>query len=110
MKVRYLVEVEMKEGEDAPTCDRVRTAIYGCGKQCDSIRNITVGREAVKNNVFGVDLYGLAQNMGETWLIEDFYNSHKKAENAVHRAKENVPAGEFAVFQYNHNTSVWEKC
>ena len=42
MKAKYLIELETKGGEDAPTCERMRTAAYGCGRMPDAIRAVDV--------------------------------------------------------------------
>lgn len=114
MKAKYLIEVEVKKGEDIPTAERVRTAIYGCGKRPDSIRGVDVTMAA--NNVsLGNDLFAYGWKDGGRWVLLDYFNTHTKAANAVKRARVNSLRAfkkdvEFAMFQFNPNTSVWEKC
>lgn len=110
MRARYTVEVEMKEGFSPMTTRRIETAVWDSAPIPGAIRNVTVVRSDVKDKVFGCDLFGLGQKLVDTWLIEDYYNTHRKAENAVRKARESVPEGVYAVFKYNPKTSVWEKC
>ena len=88
MKAKYL------KGEDIPTTERVDGSI----------------------DIFlGNDLYAYGQRRGMRWVMLDYFNTHKKAENARFRAKRNCMLafkkdGDFATFKFNPNTSVWEKC
>ncbi len=114
MKAKYLIEVEVKKGEDIPTAERVRTAIYGCGKQPDSIRgvDVTIAEDDVS---LGNDLFAYGWKDGGRWVLLDYFNTHRKAENAVKKAKYNHLRAfkkdkEFAVFMFNPKTSVWGKC
>lgn len=114
MKAKYLITVETKNGEDAPTIDRVRTAIYWCGTQHDSIRGVDVTM-AKDDITLGNDLFAYGWKDGGRWVLLGYFNTHTKAANAVKRARINSLRAfkkdvEFAVFQYNPNTSVWEKC
>ena len=114
MKAKYLIEVEVKKGEDIPTAERVRTAIYGCGKQPDSIRAVDITM-ATHDTMLGNDLFAYAWKDGGKWVMLDYFNAHVKAANAVKRARINSLRAfkkdvEFAVFQFNPNTFVWEKC
>ena len=114
MKAKYLIKLETKRGEDAPTCERMRDAAYGCGKMYDSIRAVDVSM-AMDDVVLGNDLYAYGMKEGRDWKLLDFYNTHQKAVNAANRAMLNTlrafrKDGEFAVFQFNPQTSAWEKC
>ncbi|MBO6031695.1 MAG: hypothetical protein J6Q22_09500 [Prevotella sp.] len=114
MKTKYLVEVETKRGEEPPTCERLRSAVYGCGKQPDIIRGVFVAR-ADSPLRFCNDLFAFARKAGGQWEALDFYNTYAKATNAVKRAKANTLRafrrdGEFAVFVFCPNTSSWEIC
>jgi hypothetical protein len=115
MKVRYLVEVEMKSGYSPMTERRVESAVWDSHPMLGSIRNVSVRRGDVVNEVRGIDLFAYAWKDGKTWKLLDYFNTHTKAANAVKRATVNSLRAfkkdvEFAVFQFNPNTSVWEKC
>ena len=114
MKAKYLIGVEVKKGEDIPTAERVRTAIYGCGKQPDSICGVDV-TIAADDVSLGNDLFAYGWKDGGRWVLLDYFSTHTKAANAVKRARGNSfrvfkKDVEFAVFQFNPNASVWEKC
>ena len=112
MKAKYLIELETKGGEDAPTCERMRTAVYGCGRMPDSIRAVDV--TMVEDDVvLGNDLYAYGVKEGGKWKLLDFFNTHKRAANAVKRARANTLRAfckdkEFAVFVFDPHTSTWK--
>lgn len=120
MKVRYLVEVEMEDGIPPMTEKTVESAIWdGYPFFTGGIRSVSVKRgdvtTVVGDVVLGNDLYAYGVKEGGKWKLLDFFNTHKKAANAVKRARVNTLRAfskdkEFAVFQFNPNTSVWEKC
>ena len=112
MKAKYLIELETKGGEDAPTCERMRTAAYGCGRKPDAIRAVDV--TMVEDDVvLGNDLYAYGVKEGGKWKLLDFFNTHKRAANAVKRARANTLRAfckdkEFAVFVFDPHTSTWK--
>ena len=117
MNVRYLVEVEMKKGYSPMTERRIETAVWDSAPIQGSIRNVSVrgGKVSDDLSVFAADLFAYGERRGGKWVMLDYFNTHTKAANAVKRARVNNLRAfekdkEFAVFQYNPNTFVWEKC
>ena len=116
MKTRYLVEVEMEDGIPPMTEKTVEGAIWdGYPFFLGAIKSVSVKRSDVVDEVRGEDLFAYARKNGGAWELLDYFNTHTKAANAVKRARVNNLRAfkkdvEFAVFQFNPNTSVWEKC
>ena len=105
----------MKNGHSPMTERRVESAVWDSHPILGSIRNVSVRRGDVVNEVLGIDLFAYAWKDGVTWKLLDYFNTHTKAVNAVKRARINSLRSfkkdkEFAVFQFNPKTSVWEKC
>ena len=114
MKATYMITVETKNGEDAPTCERLRSAVYGCGRQPDSIRAVDITM-AAHDTMLGNDLFAYAWKDGGKWVMLDYFNTYTKAANAVKRAKVNSLRAfkkdvEFAAFNFNPRSSEWERC
>lgn len=117
MKAKYTVEVEMKEGYSPMTERRIETAVWNCAPTQGSIRNVSVrgGNMSDDLSVFAADLFAYGERRGGKWVLLDYFNTHTKAANAVKRARVNTLRAfckdkEFAVFLFNPDTSVWEKC
>lgn len=117
MKAKYTVEVEMKEGYSPMSERRIETAVWDTAPIQGSIRNVFVRGGIVSDDlsVFAAELFAYGERRGGKWVLLDYFNTHTKAANAVKRAKVNMLRAfkkdvEFAVFQFNPNTSVWEKC
>ena len=117
MKAKYTVEVEMKEGYSPMTERRIETAVWDSAPTPGAIRNVSVRGSNVSDelSVFAADLFAYGERRGGKWVMLDYFNTHRKAENAKDRARANTflafrKDGEFAVFQYNPQSSVWEKC
>ena len=114
MKAKYLITVETNNGEDAPTIDSVRTAIYWSGTHYDCIRGVDV--TMVKDDItLGNDLYAYGWKDGGRWVLLDYFNTHTKAANAVKRARVNSLRAfkkdvDFAAFKFNPRSSEWERC
>jgi len=118
MKVRYLVEVEMEDGIPPMTEKTVESAIWdGYPFFTGGIRSVSVKRgdmTMVKDDVvLGNDLYAYGVKEGEKWKLLDFFNTHKRAANAVKRARANTLRAfckdkEFAVFVFDPHTSTWK--
>lgn len=110
MKMRYVVDVEMKGGYSPMTERRVETAVWDAAPTPGSIRSVSVVAGMVKDEVMGVPLFASAVKRGGKWYMGDYFNSSFKARGEVSRAKENNPEGEYAVMRYNEMTSTWEVC
>lgn len=113
MKARYTVDVEMKDGFSPMTERTVESAIWDGDPTFGSIRSVFVRRGDLKDelSVFAADLFAYAEWKAGKWVLLDYFNTHKKAENAAYRAAvNNFTDGRFAVFHYNPQTSAWEKC
>ena len=115
MKAKYTVEVEMKEGYSPMTERRIETAVWDSAPTQGSIRNVSVrgGNVSDDLSVFAADLFAYGERRGGKWVLLDYFNTHTKAANAVKRAntlRAFCKDKEFAVFLFNPNTSVWEKC
>ena len=117
MKAKYIVEVEMKEGYSQMTERRIEIAVWDSAPTPGSIRNVSVrgGNVSDDLSVFAADLFAYGERRGGKWVMLDYFNTHTKAANAVKRVRVSYPRAflkdkEFAVFKFNPNTSVWEKC
>ena len=117
MKARYTVDVEMKDGFSPMTERTVESAIWDGDPTFGSIRSVFVRRGDLKDelSVFAADLFAYAEWKAGKWVLLDYFNTHKKAENAAARAMLNTKTAlgketEFGVFQFNPQTSAWEKC
>lgn len=117
MKARYTVEVEMKDGFSPMTERRIETAVWDSAPTLGAIRSVFVRRGDLKDelSVFAADLFAYAEWKAGKWVLLDYFNTHKKAENAACRAAVKTLTsfrkdGRFAVFHYNPQTSAWEKC
>lgn len=117
MKAKYTVEVEMKEGYSPMTERRIETAVWDSTPTQGSIRNVSVrgGNMSDDLSVFAADLFAYGERRRGKWVLLDYFNTHTKAANAVKRARVNSLRAfkkdvEFAVFLFNPDTSVWEKC
>ena len=115
MTMRYTIDVEMKRGYSPLTERHVETAVFDAAVTPSSIRSVSVKAGLVRDEVKVLDLFAYAQRKGDKWVLLDYFNTHKKAANAVKRAKVNTLTafkkdGEFAVMMFNPNTSTWEIC
>lgn len=117
MKAKYTVEVEMREGDSPMTERRIETAVWDCAQTPGSIRNVSVRGSNMSDDlsVFATDLFAYGVRSGGKWELQDYFNTYTKAVNAVKRVRVNTlrffkKDVEIAVFQFNPNTSVWEKC
>ncbi len=117
MKAKYTVEVEMKEGYSPMTERRIETAVWDSAPTKGSIRNVSVrgGNVTMVEDdvVLGNDLYAYGVKEGGKWKLLDFFNTHKRAANAVKRARANTLRAfckdkEFAVFVFDPHTSTWK--
>lgn len=114
MKARYVVNVDFKKGTLPLLPQMVKTAVYNCGKHLEDIQGVSVEREAC-NIASGADLFAYGKREGGKWILLDYFNTYKKAENAVKMATKytllacgaTVP---FAAFIHNPNKGIWERC
>lgn len=113
MKAKFLSEGETNKGKEKPSRVRVMPAASEQKKALGD--NRIEGVAGLEDRVvLGKDLFAYGMKEGGRWKLLDYFNTHAKAANAVKRAKTNMLRAlkedvEFAVFQYNPNTSVWEK-
>ena len=111
-KVKYTIELEMREGSPHPFEKKVEDAIRSSVESPESIQDITVAIAVDDDVELGADLFAYGQKKGGRWVLLDFFNTRRKAANACARARANTllafrKDGEFSVFQFNPRVSAW---
>lgn len=92
---------------------RIQNVVWDTEDHAGDFRNVEV--EEVLNPSLKTDfakpLYALARKSGEVWKLLDFFNSEKKADNAVAKSVANYKgcamSGEFAKFTFCPSLGVW---
>lgn len=114
MRKTYRVTIQTKKGGSVAALAALRTAIYGTAPHCDDYKDVEVAErmaDEVKAELFA-PLYALGRKDGGKWLLIDYFNSKKKAANAVKKSVENYKKcdlrGEFAILGYSGITREWE--
>ena len=111
MTKTFKVTVEAKRGA-LISGSKISSKVWDSEQHFGDFRN--VGVEEVIGSVkteFVKPLYALGRKSGKGWKLIDFFNSEKRAENAVKKSVRNYKGcamkGEFAVLSFCPSLLVW---
>lgn len=111
MKKTFKVTVEAKRGA-LISGSKISSKVWDSEQHFGDYRNVAV--EEVIGSVeteFAKPLYALARKSGKVWKLLDFFNTEKKADNAVAKSVANYKgcamSGEFAKFTFSPYFGVW---
>ena len=115
MEKTYKVTIDAKRGVRISGSE-IQTAVYGTGN-FGEFRNVYVEETVPAKVEFVNPLYAVGRKCGKVWKLFDFFNTEKRAVNAV--AKTNAVAkavanykgcalhGEFAVLAFDPTMGDW---
>ena len=111
MTKTFKVTVEAKRGA-LISGSKISSNVWDTEQHFGDFRNVAV--EEVIGSVkteFVKPLYALGRKSGKGWKLIDFFNSEKRAENALTKAYHNYLGcfmkGEFAMLSFCSATGVW---
>ncbi len=114
MEKTFIVKVTAKRGVRV-SGSKIQSAVWntaehpleGDFKQVDVIEAV----HTEVNTEYLKPLYALGRKDGKRWMLIDFFNSEKRAENAVKKSVRNYKGcamkGEFAVLSFCPSLMVW---
>ena len=113
MTKTFIVKVTAKRGVRV-NGSKIQSAVWNTADNpLEGFKNVEV-QEAVHTEVnteYLKPLYALGRKDGKRWMLIDFFNSEKRAENAVRRSVRNYKGcamkGEFAVLSFCPSILVW---
>lgn len=111
MEKTFKVTINAKRGA-LISGSEIETAVFGTSVAPGDFNYVLV-EEVVDNAVteFDYKLFALAQKRGRAWRMVDFFNSEKKADNAVRKAADNFKKcgldGTFAKLAYYPASGAW---
>lgn len=114
MRTRYIVDVDFKNGTLPLHPKQIENAVWNCGRILEDIQGVSAALEHCDIES-GKDLFAYGKREIGKWILLDYFNTYKKAENAVKRATANTRLAcgahiPFAAFYHNPNKGIWERC
>ena len=111
MTKTFMVIVNAKKGANV-SGSKIQTAVFNTAAHIGDFRNVAVQEVlGAANTEIAQDLYALGRKSGKTWKLLNFFNTEKKAANAVKKSAANYKgcalSGEFAMLAFSPILGVW---
>ena len=110
MTKTFKVTVEAKRGT-LISGSKIYSKVWESEQHFGDFRNVAVEEIPAVDTEFAKPLYALARKSGKVWKLLNFFNTEKKADNAVAKSVANYKgcamSGEFAKFTFSTSLGVW---